>query len=220
MTVDPMQDIKDKLIMAVLPEIPFSGWTRSALGDAAVSIGMDRTMAERAFPGGPVAAALHFADLADRQLAREAETADLGKKGMTTRIKWLVRRRIEAWEEHREAVRRAISLFSMPNVSARAAQAAWRTADLIWYLAGDNSVDFSYYTKRFSLSGVYSATLMVWLSDTSEGSAESWDFLDRRAAELAKVPKLVNQGKDMAKRLMSSKMLNIRHFGVKGVKRT
>src|SRR5579859_403514 len=65
---DPLGPVKDRLILAVLPEIPFSGWTNKALAGAAVGLGMDRSMAERAFPGGPVAAVLHFADLADRKL--------------------------------------------------------------------------------------------------------------------------------------------------------
>jgi rpsU-divergently transcribed protein len=150
--MDPMRDVQDRLIMAVLPEIPFSGWSMNALRAAATALGLDASMAERAFPGGPVAAALHFADLADRRLAAEAADMDLSQMGMTARIKWLVRRRIDMWGEHKEAVRRAISLFSLPNHAGKASQASWRTADLIWHLAGDRAVDFSYYTKRFSLA--------------------------------------------------------------------
>jgi ubiquinone biosynthesis protein COQ9 len=225
---DPLRDVKDRLILAVLPEIPFSGWSMAALADAAAGLGIDRSMAERAFPGGPVEAALHFADLADRRLEQEAAAEDLGKMGMTARIKWLVRRRIEAWTEHREAVRRAVSLFSLPTMAGRAGAAAWRTADLIWRLAGDESVDFSYYTKRLSLSGVYSATLMVWLSDGSADNEETWSFLDRRAAELAKLPKLVGQWKEKAQSMAAPlesllaaarRQAGGRHFGVKRVRR-
>jgi len=196
---DSLQDVKDRLILAALPEIPFSGWSRAVLADAAASIGMDRTMAERAFPGGPVDAALHFADLADRQLVQEAEAADLAKMGLTARVKWLVRRRLEAWDQHREAVRRAVSLFSLPIFAGKAGAATWRTADLIWHLAGDGSVDFSYYTKRLGLSAAYSATLMVWLTDGSEGNAESWAFLDRRIADLGKLPKLKQMAGNLLK---------------------
>jgi ubiquinone biosynthesis protein COQ9 len=33
-----------------------------------------------------------------------------------------------------------------------------RLADEMWYLAGDRSVDFSWYTKRATLSTVYAST--------------------------------------------------------------
>lgn len=189
--IDPMLDVKDRLILAALPDIPFDGWSMKALSDAAESLGLDRSMAERAFPGGPVAAVLHFADLADRRLAEQAEAADLSSLSLSGRVKFLVRRRIEEWAEHREAVRRAVSLFSLPQNAVKATQSTWRSADLIWYLAGDGSVDFSYYTKRASLAALYSATLLVWLSDQSEDCQASWEFLDRRVADLGQIPKTI-----------------------------
>jgi len=37
------------------------------------------------------------------------------------------------------------------------------------------------------LAGVYSATLLFWLNDESEGFAATWAFLDRRLAEVVKI---------------------------------
>ena len=188
MSNDPMREIKDRLILAVLPEVPFTGWTMAALAEGAKGLGMDPTMGERAFPGGPNDAVLHFIDLADRRLAEEAQGPLEGLR-LTGRIRWLVRHRLESWSEHREAIRRASVILSLPGNAMRAAKATWATADLMWRLAGDQPVDFSYYTKRATLSAVYSATLLYWMSDDSEGCAESWAFLDRRLADLGKLPK-------------------------------
>ena len=191
MNADPMRDTKDALILAVLPEIPFSGWTMEALAQAAKNAGLDASMAERVFPGGIADAVLHFVDLGDRRLAEDAGKDGLQGLRLTGRVRWLVRRRLEAWTEHREAVRRASVILSLPANAARAARAAWETADLIWHLAGDETVDFSYYTKRLSLSAAYSATLLCWMSDESEGAAETWAFLDRRLADLSRLPHMI-----------------------------
>jgi ubiquinone biosynthesis protein COQ9 len=190
MSNDPMRETKDKLILAVLPEIPFAGWSKAALAQAGSGLGMDPTMGERVFPGGPVEAVLHFIDLADRRLVAEAQGALEGLR-LTARIRWLVRHRLESWSEHREAIRRGSVILSLPGNSVRAAKATWATADLMWQLAGDQPVDFSYYTKRASLAAVYSATLLYWMTDESEGSVESWAFLDRRLADLAQLPKVM-----------------------------
>jgi ubiquinone biosynthesis protein COQ9 len=56
----------------------------------------------------------------------------------------------------------------------------WGTSDLIWTTLGDTSDDYNWYSKRTILSGVYSATLLYWLGDQSDGHADTWDFLDRR----------------------------------------
>lgn len=190
MSNDPMREIKDQLILAVLPEVPFAGWTKAALSQAAQGLGMDPTMSERVFPGGPVDAVLHFIDLADRRLAAEAQ-GPLEELRLTARIRWLVRHRLESWADHREAIRRASVILSLPANSARAAKATWATADLMWRLAGDKPVDFTYYTKRASLAAAYAATSIHWMSDESEDFAESWAFLDRRLAELGKLPKII-----------------------------
>lgn len=191
MNTDPMRETRDALILAVLPEIPFSGWSMAALEQAAKGAGMDPSMAERAFPGGVVEAVLHFVDLGDRRMAEEAARDGLAGLRLTGRIRWLVRHRLEAWTEHREALRRASVILSLPGNAARATRAAWATADLMWHLAGDESVDFTYYTKRLSLSAAYSATLLCWMSDETEGAAETWEFLDRRLAELSHLPRLI-----------------------------
>jgi ubiquinone biosynthesis protein COQ9 len=64
------------------------------------------------------------------------------------------------------------------------------TCDEIWYAAGDRSVDFNYYTKRGLLAPVYASTVLYWLADTSEGSTDTWGFLDRRIADVLKIPRL------------------------------
>jgi len=191
MSGEALRDVKDRLILAVLPEVPFTGWTPAALAQAAQGLGLDPTMGERAFPGGAVEAVLHFIDLADRRLAEDAAKGALDGLRLTAKIRWLVRHRLESWTEHREAIRRASVILSLPGNAARAARATWATADLMWHLAGDESVDFSWYTKRISLSAAYSATLLCWMSDQSENFAESWAFLDRRLAELSRLPKTI-----------------------------
>lgn len=190
MNAPPLQDVRDRLVLAALPHVPFEGWSRPALREAARDAGFDPSMVGRAFPGGPVAAIDHFCGLADRRLAEEAAAQGLEAMRLTDRISWLVRRRLEVWAEHREAVRRAVTLLALPGNGAVALRATWRTVDVIWHAAGDRSVDAGYYTKRLTLSAVYSSTLFCWLEDHSDGFADSWDFLGRRLADVARLPKM------------------------------
>ena len=96
------------------------------------------------------------------------------------RIRDLVWRRIEIMGEAREAVRRALAILAMPQNIPLAVRISWRSADLMWRLAGDTSTDFNHYTKRMTLGAVYGSTLVAWLDDQSEGWADTAAFLDRR----------------------------------------
>lgn len=62
-----------------------------------------------------------------------------------------------------------------------------RLADEIWYLAGDESVDSSWYTKRASLSAIYSATEVFMTQDASKDFVETEQFLDSRLGDVMKV---------------------------------
>ena len=62
-----------------------------------------------------------------------------------------------------------------------------RLSDEIWFLAGDTSVDTSWYTKRATLAAVYSSTELFMTTDKSAGFAETERFLDRRLEETRKV---------------------------------
>ncbi len=198
---DPLEAARDAIVLAMLPHVPFDGWGSRAMAAAAKDAGLDETMSERAFPGGPAAAAVHFAALADRRLEDEARAADLASKRFTERIAWLVRRRLEAWGDQREAVRRAVAALALPGRGVQAARTAWHTADTIWHLAGDSSTDFSWYTRRATLVGVYTATLLCWLDDNTEGFAATWAFLDRRLADVGRFGKFRSRAEAQLKKV-------------------
>jgi ubiquinone biosynthesis protein COQ9 len=89
----------------------------------------------------------------------------------------------------REAVRRGLAILAMPQNVSLGLRISWRTADLMWRLAGDTSTDFNHYTKRVTLGAVYSSTLVVWLDDQSHEWAETSAFLDRRIANVMQFEK-------------------------------
>ena len=105
---------------------------------------------------------------------------------MREKIARAVRVRIEASED-REAVRRGMTLFSLPIYSADGVRALWSTSDAIWRALGDSSDDLNWYSKRATLAGVYSSTVLYWLGDDSPESRETWDFLDRRIDDVMRI---------------------------------
>jgi ubiquinone biosynthesis protein COQ9 len=179
---------REKIIDAALPHVPFDGWTPDVLRQAAVEAGFDPVTALRVFPGGPVEAVAAWVTLADRRMIAAYESQNPAALKMRERIASAIRLRLEALAGQREAVRRALGLLALPHNAPIAAATLWRTVNAIWYAAGDTATDFNYYTKRALLAGVYSATVLYWLDDKSENFAQTWDFLDRRIADVMRVP--------------------------------
>lgn len=188
-----------QILAASLPHVPFDGWSLKALRAGARDAGLDEAMAALAFPGGVTAAIDFWSRLSDAAMLVAYDEANTEEMRFRDRITFLVRARIEAVAEHREAVRRALTHVSRPSKMGTGIRGLYRTVDDMWYAAGDRSTDFSFYTKRGTLAGVYSATLLYWLDDRSEGSAETWAFLDRRIADVMRIPQKRASLRDVAR---------------------
>ena len=175
---------RDKAIVQVLPFVEDLGWTRAALARAA---GPD---ADLLFPGGTGDMIEAYGALAERWWAVDAAVADLSDLRLPGRVRAIIALRFGRGAPNRTAIRRALGWLLLPPNAAVAARCTARTVDTIWYAAGDRSSDFSWYTKRAILSGVYSATLLKWLSDEDPDASETLAFLDRRLGDVARLGKL------------------------------
>ncbi|MEO1219819.1 MAG: COQ9 family protein [Pseudomonadota bacterium] len=196
----------DELRLALAPEIAasavFDGWNETALVAAAEMAGVDVDIAKLAFPSGR-SQAMDMIDAwiahVDASMEEEWPQERLAELKIRERIRTLVAYRLEAVEHIDEAVRRAMSIMAMPQNAPRALQLGWRSADIMWRLAGDTATDYNHYTKRGILAGIYSATLAVFVNDDSEGKAKTYEFLDRRIDGVMKFEKAKAQflNKDM-----------------------
>ncbi len=179
---------RDAALRAMLPHVAERGWTQTALRDGLTEVGLDPDDARLLFPNGALDMVEAYADLADRRMAEAA--SDLPDRGVSRRVRAVIALRLRQCGPEREAVRRALALLAVPGRAGTAARITARTVDAIWHAAGDRSADFSWYTKRAILTGVYGATLLFWLRDWSEDDAETLAFLDRRLAEVGRIGKL------------------------------
>jgi ubiquinone biosynthesis protein COQ9 len=186
MTVASREDQRDRLLEAALVHVPFDGWSRRSLFAGARDLGIEPSLARRLFPRGGDDLLAQVERWADRRMLAEV-TDDLAAMRMRERIAALVRARLEVLAPHREAMRRAVAARMLPSNAMAGCASLWRTVDLMWSLAGDKAEDYSYYTKRSLLAGVWTSTFLFWLEDRSEGSRDSWAFLERRIDDVMQI---------------------------------
>lgn len=172
-------DLETRLLDAALVHVVFDGWSQATFEAAVSDCDVNPVLARALYPRGAVDLALAYHRRGDRAMLARFATADLSDLRFRDKIATLVRYRLEAVED-KEAVRRGVTLFAMPQHAPEGLKAVWGTCDAIWTALGDSSEDFNWYSKRTTLSGVYSATLLYWLGDDSPDHQATWEFLDRR----------------------------------------
>ena len=195
--VEPAEMTLDELRLALAPLIPvnavFDGWSDKALAMAASELGVPAERARLCFSGGAVEMIDAWFDAIDRAMAKAYPLERVSKLKIRERIRDLVLYRIEVLNPHKEALRRALAILAQPQNAPTAAKLAWRAADRMWRIAGDTSTDFNHYSKRGILTGLYSATLLVYLDDESENLTTTRGFLDRRIDDVMRFEKFKAQ---------------------------
>ena len=182
------EDLRKELLRAVLPHVPFDGWSDRALKTGASDIAMSVATMRALVPGGGLELIELQSIAMDNEMIRLLSKQVGDKMRIRDRIIFTVRLRLElaAWEK--EAVRRAITHLALPQNMLVGMRLLYRSVDAISRAVGDTSTDWNFYSKRGLLAGVYSSTVLFWLQDESPESEETWAFLDRRIADVMKVP--------------------------------
>ncbi len=186
---DPDAELRSRLADAIAAEAAFDGWNRLSIAAAARQLDLPVGEADRLFPGGPVQVLTFLSHRSDGRMVEDMEREGLAALPVRERIKRAVRIRLERHAGSREAARRALALLALPFNAGVALKLLYRTVDAMWYAAGDASTDFNFYTKRATLAGVYSSTLLYWLNDRSPDSEATWSFLDRRIDDVMRIEK-------------------------------
>jgi len=185
----PLEALRQRLALAVGEHAVFDGWSRAAVDSAADQLGIDRAQARLAMPKTRAGLVDVYIQAVDRALQQHFTPKRLARMKIRDKIRALVWKRLEIMAPAREAVRRGLAILALPQNLPLAMRIGWRTADLIWRIAGDTSTDFNHYTKRITLGGVYASTLLAWLDDDSDQWSETGAFLDRRIDDVMKIEK-------------------------------
>ena len=198
------KSINENLVLGMLDNVPFDGWSWEALYKSAAELKLydkkldehDKNELRSFFKNDIVETIKTFNDYLDKNMEEKFIKSKHEFKKIHEKIKQLILLRLDLALKHKESIRSSIGLMSLPQNSKNSFLMLYKTCDKMWRVSGDESTDFSFYTKRIILSGVYSSTLLFWLNDETNELTKTEDFLDRRLKDVSKIGKLKEIGKN------------------------
>ena len=196
-----MKDInkktKTKLLLSFLENVPFDGWSWETLYFSAVDIGLikskklseiEKNNIRNLFNNSLVNIIQEFNIYLDNEMKESFKKSKSKNFRIPDKIMSQIILRLKAANKFKEAVRISLGMMALPKNSKIALNMLYKTCDIIWRDCGDKSTDFSFYTKRLILSGVYSSTLSYWLNESDFAKVE--DFLQRRLNNVSNFGKI------------------------------
>ncbi len=183
-SMSPADIQRGRLLAAILPHVPFDGFSKKSFHQACRDMGMPEQQAAQLCPQGAASLARLFLSDGDARLEEALKNMNFGALRVRERIIQGVRLRLELDEPNREIVARAMWVLALPANLNLGLRALHQTVDVIWRAAGDETSDFNYYSKRAILAGIFSVTLMRWLSDKQGSHGATWAFLEKRIEDV------------------------------------
>ena len=116
------------------------------------------------------------------------KSIDLIRLPIHKRVRKILLSKIEIMNKEKKFYKKIFLSFLLPNKTVSLYKQLYKSIDQIWYLAGDTSVDFNFYSKRLILAGIYSRVILFFFNNNSQKELES--LLDLNLKRVAKIPEL------------------------------
>ncbi len=114
------------------------------------------------------------------------------------KIKYFVIRRLMVFQDLVNK-RKFFKKIFKPNLIISSNKTLFKIADDIWFLAGDKSTDYNYYTKRIILMNIYAITFSFFVFDNSKDLERTKKFLDKEISAVLKFGNFKNKLKKSIK---------------------
>lgn len=198
-----MHDKRDDIISEFIRNLPFEGWNERNLLTSAKNINIDAGELKMLFPGDLEEFTIYFAETAEELFKKRAKENINEEDGLKKKAKELMILKLRVYHEifgDKEGFKKFISYFFNPMNVASGLKGIYSFANDSWYLMGDKSTDFSFYTKRVSFGSIYSKAAIYAINDDSENLQDTEKFIERRIDDLMKLGKLKQKFNNLAKK--------------------
>ncbi|KAL8821713.1 MAG: hypothetical protein Q9223_000287 [Gallowayella weberi] len=171
---------EDAILTAAIKHVPTYGFTATALSSGVRDAGFPDVSANL-FPNG-VFSLVRYHLVTERLALKKNAPTDPSKElsNVLDRVRNLTLQRLHASKPIIHRWQEALAILAMPQHLAESFRELTLLSDELLFLAGDKSVDTSWYTKRAGLSAIYASTELFMTQDKSPSFKETEEFLDRR----------------------------------------
>ena len=116
------------------------------------------------------------------------KSIDLIRLPIHKRVRKILLSKIEIMNKEKKFYKKIFLSSLLPNKTVSLYKQLYKSIDQIWYLAGDTSVDFNFYSKRLILAGIYSRVIFFFFNNNNQTLLEG--HLDSSLKRVSKIPEL------------------------------
>ena len=187
--------LKKRLALLKLAKIFISkkGLTKNSLENVSKLYGLDINETELLFPEGNIDFIKFTLEQLNKELDECCRKIDLIRLPVHKRIKKVLLLKISLMSKNKLFYRSIFFKLLVPNKNFSLSTQLYNSVDQIWFIAGDSSTDFNFYTKRLILSVIYSRIMLYFFNNNNQEELEN--ILDDSLQKVSKIPEIKSKFK-------------------------
>ena len=147
------------------------------------------------FPEGYLSLLKFYLKELDTRTALNAKNINLIRMKTHIRIREIILLKLKNNQDEKNVIKRTYFTLLLPHHSKLALKSLYNTVDQIWFIAGDKSTDFNFYSKRFILAAIYSSVILFWIKN--QDIKKTTVFLDKQLRKVSKITQTKNKVKNI-----------------------
>ena len=173
------------------------GWNEEMFSKVAKNSKYDTAVVLSLFPEGYISLIQVYLDEINAKMTEESKKLNLIRFKVHERIRELCILRFKIMTKEKKIVCKTFLHLLLPNNYNFSLKNLYKTVDQIWYLAGDSSTDFNFYSKRAILASIYSTTIIHFINN--DNFEETISLLNKQLKKVSKIPKIKERLSDYIK---------------------
>jgi len=169
------------------------GLTKNSLENISKRYGIDINETELLFPEGNIDLIKFTLEQLNKELEEYCRKIDLIRLPVHKRIKRVLLSKISLMNKNKIFYRSIFFNLLVPKKNFLLSSQLYNSVDQIWFIAGDSSTDFNFYTKRFILSVIYSRIMLYFFNNNNQEELEN--ILDDSLQKVSKIPEIKSKFK-------------------------
>ena len=193
-------DKKSRILFVLLDELIVTANFRTAFENAAKKLKIKSEEKERLlnnnFPKGYESLNKELNSLINSMMDKSKKPNNFKKLRLNEKIKYFVTKRLQLTDEILDLKKLAkINLkFKSPKNYLKI---LFNISDEIWFLAGDKSLDFNFYSKRFILMNIYLNSFLYLISQKHRDFNSLENFVEKQIKAILTFGKLKSKFKSL-----------------------
>ena len=189
-----IKKIKNQVLQHAKPIIVKHGWNNELLKKISKSSKYNYEDIQLLFLNGYKDLLQLYLDEINIKMTLKSKSINFLRLKVHERIRELIILRLKILSKEKNLISRTFNHLLLPQNYKLSIKNLYKTVDQIWFLAGDNSTDFNFYSKRIILGSIYLSTIKHFIKN--DNLNETINLLDKKLKAVSNIPKFKNKFND------------------------